>query len=64
MRNDNKKQESVKWEVSQVKCDLCAHEWVAVRPQGTPKLECPNCSNISHFENIKTDGTIDDNKKK
>ena len=39
-------------EVSKVKCDLCGKEWVAVRPGGLAKLECPNCGNITHFENI------------
>lgn len=40
-------------EVSEVKCDLCSHKWVAVRPAiGLVKLECPNCSNMVHFENI------------
>lgn len=41
------------FETSLVKCDLCAYEWVAVRPKYTEKLECPNCSNITNFENIK-----------
>lgn len=40
------------WEVSQVKCDLCSYEWTEVRPEGTEKLDCPNCGNIGHFENI------------
>jgi hypothetical protein len=39
-------------ESSAVKCDLCGHEWVAVRPAGLTKLECPNCGNIGYFENI------------
>lgn len=39
-------------EVSTVKCDLCAKEWVAVRPEDVEKLECPNCGNMVHFENI------------
>lgn len=39
-------------EVSTVKCDLCSHEWVAVRPEGLDELECPNCSNMVNFENI------------
>jgi len=38
-------------EVSTVKCDLCSYEWIAVRPAGVEKLECPNCGNITHFEN-------------
>lgn len=39
-------------EVSKVKCDLCGYEWIAVRPEGVEKLECPNCNNIGYFENI------------
>lgn len=45
------------WETSLVKCDLCSHEWVAVRPEGLDKLECPNCGNFVYFENIETDKT-------
>lgn len=30
-------------EVSTIICDVCSHQWVAVRPKGTPQLECPNC---------------------
>jgi DNA-directed RNA polymerase subunit RPC12/RpoP len=44
-----------KWEVSMVQCDLCSHRWIAVRPKGLDRLECPNCSNMAMFENIKTD---------
>ena len=40
-------------EVSQVKCSVCNNSWVAVRPKGLQKLECPNCSNMVYFENIK-----------
>lgn len=39
-------------EVSKVKCDLCAKEWVAVRKEGLIELECPNCGNMVHFENV------------
>lgn len=42
-----------KWEASEVQCDICNHTWVAVRPFKTPKLECPNCSIIGNFENVK-----------
>lgn len=42
-------------EVSTVECDLCSHQWVAVRPLGLEKLECPNCGNMVYFENIKND---------
>jgi DNA-directed RNA polymerase subunit RPC12/RpoP len=40
------------YETSLVECDLCSYKWVAVRPKDTEKLECPNCSNIVHYENI------------
>ena len=39
-------------EVSLVKCDLCGFEWIAVRPLGLDKLECKQCGNMVHFENI------------
>lgn len=39
-------------EWSKVSCDLCGNSWVAVRPVGVEKLECPNCHNLSQFENI------------
>lgn len=40
-------------EWSKVKCDLCSHEWVAIRPAiGLTKLECPECGNMVYFENI------------
>lgn len=39
-------------EYSKVKCDLCSYTWVAVRPAGIEKLECPNCNNICQFENL------------
>jgi DNA-directed RNA polymerase subunit RPC12/RpoP len=41
------------YETSLVECDLCSYKWVAVRPKDTDKLECPNCNNIVHYENIK-----------
>ena len=37
-------------EVSQVECDVCQHKWIAVRPQGLEKLECPNCGGMVGFE--------------
>lgn len=40
-----------KFEVSKVKCDICNYSWVAVRPFGLEKLECPKCGNLSSFEN-------------
>lgn len=41
------------YETSYVQCDLCTERWVAVRPTGTQKLECPNCENMVTFENIE-----------
>ena len=38
-------------EVSKVKCDVCGYSWVAVRPFGVCKLECPKCGGINSFEN-------------
>lgn len=48
-------QEEESYEYSKVKCDLCGYHWIAVRPIDTPKLECPNCGNVSYFENIPYD---------
>lgn len=42
-------------EVSLVECDICTHKWVAVRPLGLTKLECPNCNLMVEFTNIKTE---------
>lgn len=47
--------ERMKFETSLVKCDLCSYHWVAVRPFGLTKLECPNCNNMVYFENISND---------
>jgi hypothetical protein len=38
-------------EVSKVKCDVCNYSWVAVRPLGLTKLECPQCGGLCSFEN-------------
>lgn len=40
------------WESSKVRCDICSHEWIAVRPDNTPKLECPNCHNVAYYEDL------------
>jgi len=53
-KDKNEKTEYDPHEASKVRCDLCSYEWVAVRPKGLKKLECPNCSNMVHFENIST----------
>lgn len=39
-------------EASKVECGLCGHTWIAVRPQGLTELQCPNCKNMTQFENI------------
>lgn len=38
-------------EVSKVRCDVCNYRWVAVRPLGLDKLECPKCYGVCSFEN-------------
>lgn len=37
------------WASGFVTCDLCTHEWIAVRPAETSILECPNCNNLGTF---------------
>ena len=37
-------------EASKVKCDVCNYGWVAVRPLGLTKLECPQCGGLCSFE--------------
>lgn len=37
------------WASGYVRCDLCTHEWIAVRPSEVKALECPNCSNLGPF---------------
>ena len=39
-------------EASLVKCDCCGHEWVAVRPKGLVKLECPECMTLRFFDDV------------
>jgi len=41
------------WSSGMVKCDLCSNTWVAVRPTGIEKLECPNCENMVNFEEVE-----------
>lgn len=31
------------WEVKQVRCPICNHEWVSVAPLEAPALECSGC---------------------
>jgi len=44
------------FEISKVQCDICNHIWIAVRPEGLVKLECPHCGIIGFFENVDFDG--------
>ena len=37
---------------SKVQCSLCSFYWIAVRPNGVEKLECPNCKNVCSYEDI------------
>jgi hypothetical protein len=39
------------YEVSNVKYDVCNYNWVAVRPEGLIRLECPHCGGMRGFEN-------------
>ena len=41
------------WTANYVQCDLCSHKWVGVYPAKLERLECPNCSNIAMFEQLK-----------
>jgi len=49
MNEDSKKV----WRGAKVKCDLCSYEWIAVYHIYSDKLECENCGNISHFEEVE-----------
>lgn len=49
MNEDNKKV----WRGAKVKCDLCNYEWIAVYHRDCDKLECTNCTNMSHFEEVQ-----------
>lgn len=35
------------WAVGNIECDLCGHNWIAVRPYLTETLECPRCHNMT-----------------
>ena len=48
MIEDNKKG----WIGAKVKCDLCVFEWIAVRHKNSERLECKNCGNMAHFEEV------------
>lgn len=38
-----------RWAGGSVKCMICNHIWIAVYPDGIPKIECPNCGNMVSF---------------
>ena len=40
------------WIAAKVKCDLCNYEWIAVYHKDSEKLECKNCGNMPHFEEV------------
>lgn len=37
------------WASGFVSCNLCGHEWVAVRRAESNVLECPKCNNLASF---------------
>lgn len=41
------------WQAGKIKCDLCAHESIAVYPSDLDRLECNNCGNMSLFEELE-----------
>jgi hypothetical protein len=41
---------SEEFTTSLVECDICTHNWVAVRPIETSELECPNCNHITSIK--------------
>jgi hypothetical protein len=43
------------WSAGPIKCDLCGHECVAVRPTDIEKLECSHCGNMASYEEIEED---------
>ena len=49
MINEKAAEPQQQFAVGFVTCDLCLHEWVAVRPAQTDVLECPNCLNMGPF---------------
>lgn len=38
------------WLSDKVTCDICIHSWVAVYHEDCEKLECPNCEQMTNFE--------------
>ena len=52
--------EPEQWTASKVECDLCTTQWVAVWEVNTPRLECPNCSNMVTITIIEDDNNNND----
>lgn len=38
---------SGKWQASEMKCDACAFDWIAVHPVVAEYAECPICSHMN-----------------
>ena len=49
MLNEKAEEKESFWASGFVTCDLCSHEWIAVRPAETDVLECPHCGNVGAF---------------
>jgi len=49
MYKSQEQQKRPKYASGFVTCDLCNHEWVAVRGSDCLKLECAKCGNITTF---------------
>ncbi len=45
--------EEAEWTFDHVQCNLCNHKWMAVYLYKLNRLECPNCSNMVMFEQLK-----------
>lgn len=58
MLNEKASEPEGLWATGYVKCDLCTHEWVAVRPSETKELECPNCQTLGAFTTPEDGGFI------
>jgi hypothetical protein len=43
------------WKTARVECQICKEEWIADYPEGTQKLECPNCRNMTEIIIIEID---------
>lgn len=49
MLNEKAAESEDLWASGKVRCDLCTHEWIAVRHAEINALQCPNCNNLSTF---------------